>query len=250
MGRGESDASRWKEPDTAREFLQRRSAHVPFRQTQQAVIARVCGLLSSPPTRILDLGCGDGIVLEHLLDRFPAATGIGVDCSLPMLESAAQRLAPLVSRCELSEADLADPDWLDDLEEDDQSFDVVVASFAIHHLTDERKFDVYREAFDLLRPGGVFINCEHVASPTPEIEGLFESAYIELLWEGRTAAGETITREQIAKEYAARGDAEENRLTLLESQLRWLREIGFREVDCFWKWFELAVFGGRRPVAQ
>jgi hypothetical protein len=30
----------------------------------------------------------------------------------------------------------------------------------------------------------------------------------------------------------------------VETQVRWLREIGFGQVDCFWKWRELAVFGG------
>jgi hypothetical protein len=28
-----------------------------------------------------------------------------------------------------------------------------------------------------------------------------------------------------------------------------LREIGFVEVDSFWKYFELAIFGGRKPTA-
>jgi tRNA (cmo5U34)-methyltransferase len=32
----------------------------------------------------------------------------------------------------------------------------------------------------------------------------------------------------------------------LETQLEWLRDIGFRDVDCHWKWLELALLAGVR----
>jgi len=38
-----------------------------------------------------------------------------------------------------------------------------------------------------------------------------------------------------------------NQLLDVETQVAWLREIGFAQVDCFWKWRELALFGGVRP---
>ena len=75
---------------------------------------------------------------------------------------------------------------------------------------------------------------------------MFEEAMSEHLCERRRERGEAITPEQVYREYIARPDRAANILVPVEDQCRWLREIGFREVDCFWKFFELAVFGGTR----
>jgi SAM-dependent methyltransferase len=109
--------------------------------------------------RILDLGTGDGRLLALLGRDRPAMHGVGVDFSAPMLAAAHERFAGDV-RIDLVEHDLAEP--LPAL----GSFDAVVSSFAIHHLEDERKRALYGEAFELLEPGGVLANFEHVASPT------------------------------------------------------------------------------------
>jgi hypothetical protein len=39
-----------------------------------------------------------------------------------------------------------------------------------------------------------------------------------------------------------------DRLLDVETQLRWLRELGFDEVDCYWKWLEMALLIGHRPL--
>src|SRR5262249_3281780 len=104
------------------------------------------------------------------------------------------------------------------------TFDVVASSFAIHHLPHARKRQLYQETWDLLEPGGTFCNLEHVASPGPRARQRF-----------RDALGITPEEEDPS-----------NQLLDMETQLRWLREIGFEDVDCFWKWRELALLVGRR----
>jgi len=103
-------------------------------------------------------------------------------------------------------------------------FDAVISSFAIHHVTHARKRALYAEIFAALAPRGVFCNLEHVASSTPHLHAEFLRA-ISCDEEGPS-----------------------NKLLALETQLAWLREIGFADVDCHWKWRELALLGGSKPA--
>ncbi len=167
--------------------------------------------------RILDLGTGDGRLLALLRADRPASVGVAVDVSDLMLERARARFAD--QPVEVLRHDLAGP--LPDL----GRFDCVVSSLAIHHLEDERKRSLYAEVFAALQPGGVFANLEHVASPTERLHRRFFEAIGEPLeWEDPS-----------------------DRLVDVETQLRWLREVGFEDVDCYWKWLELAVLIGVKP---
>jgi tRNA (cmo5U34)-methyltransferase len=171
--------------------------------------------------RILDLGTGDGRLLALLQGDRPAMSGVGVDFSEVMLAAARERFQS-DERIKLVEHDLCGP--LPDLGQ----FDAVVSSFAIHHLEHERKRSLYGEAFDLLQPGGVFANFEHVASATYRLHLSFFEAI----------------QEPIENEDPS------DRLLDVETQLGWLREIGFDDVDCYWKWLEMALLVGVKPGAS
>jgi SAM-dependent methyltransferase len=233
----------WKDRSVAAAFLNERSLLIPDRPRQLEVLLRVLRHAARLPERILDLGAGDAILLATALEAFPQASGIAVDFSPLMLEQARLRLAPFGARVQTVEADLQSPAWKQTLQ---RPFDVVLSGFAIHHLTHERKRALYREIFDLLADGGVFLNAEHVASATPRLEVLFDDAMTEHLFLWRKERGEDVTREQVRREFLERPDRAANILATVEEQCQWLRAIGFRDVDCFWKYFELAIFGGVR----
>ena len=181
----------------------------------EALLEQVPG----PARRILDLGTGDGRLLALLLEGHPEREGVGLDASEPMLERAGRRFAG-EERVELIRHDLAET--LPDL----GRFEAVVSSLAIHHLEHERKRSLYEEVFALLAPGGVFANYEHVASPSRRL-------HLEFF----AAIDEPLQREDPS-----------DRLLDVETQLGWLREIGFEDVDCHWKWRELALLAGVRPT--
>jgi SAM-dependent methyltransferase len=168
--------------------------------------------------RVLDLGTGDGRLLALLKRARPQIVGVGVDFSEVMLGAARKRFAG-DERVTLVQHDLAEP--LPTL----GFFDAVVSSFAIHHLEHERKRSLYSEIADLLEPGGVFANFEHVASPTRRLH----LAFFE-------AIGEPIENEDPS-----------DRLLDVNTQLNWLRALRFDHVDCYWKWLEMALLVGVKP---
>ena len=210
-------AAEWTTAEHALRYLARADAY-PHRAEGEGVLLEQ---VPKDARRILDLGTGDGRLLGLLsLDR-PEIVGVGLDFSEPMLRVAHERFVN-DPRITLIEHDLVES--LPAL----GSFDVVVSSFAIHHLEHERKHSLYGEVFDLLKPGGVFANLEHVASPTKRLHLAFFAAI-----------GEPLEDEDPS-----------DRLLGVETQLGWLRELGFDDVDCYWKWLEMALLVGVKPVTS
>ncbi len=113
-----------------------------------------------------------------------------------------------------------------------------------------RKNALYAEIFSLLAPGGIFLNLEHVASVTDAGQKLFDEFFVDHLHQFHVVSKPAANRDTIADTYYNRPDKKENILAPLDKQCRWLREIGFHDVDCFFKVFELALFGGRKASAS
>jgi SAM-dependent methyltransferase len=174
-----------------------------------------------------------GVAMEFLVDSSP-----------PMIDALRTKLDRRI-RSAIVEADFSNPAWRDAIPFG-APFDIVISGFSIHHQPDQRKRSMYGEIFELLAPGGVFLNQEHVASATPAGESLFDELFIDFLFEYHSTRENASTRDAIAFSYYKRPDKSENILAPVGVQCEWLREIGFHDVDVFFKTFELAVFGGRR----
>ncbi len=205
----------WVNEDHALSYLRERES-LPHRVDALEVL---CELLPPKVGRVLDLGTGDGVTLGLVLAARPGATGIGLDFGAEMLRRARERFAG-DARVEIGGHDLEQP-----LPADLGEFDLVVSSFAIHHLAPARQRALYGEVFAVLRTGGRFVNAEHVASPT---DALHEEFLATL---GRTRYD----------------DDPSNQLVAVAQHLSWLNDLGFVDADCFWKWRELAVVAGIRP---
>jgi tRNA (cmo5U34)-methyltransferase len=212
----------WTSSEHARDYLERADS-IKHRSEGEATLLE---FVAHSTRRILDLGTGDGrllaLVRKELATRGnPETEAVAVDFSPAMLDAARKRFAGDSSVTVVAH-NLDAP--LPDLGTKLGKFDAVVSSFAIHHVVHERKRVLYSEVFGLLNPGGIFCNLEHVASPTPRLHEEFLHGI-----------GYTVETEDPS-----------NKLLDLETQLGWLREIGFVDVDCHWKWRELALLAGRR----
>ena len=213
MATEDTPNSEWLTKKHAFKYLSR--AHkLPHRTEGEKV------LLENIPNgieRILDLGSGDGRLLSLiLLNNSSIKEGIALDFSDPMINRAKNRFK------EDKLIKIVKHDFRQPLPNDLGYFDAIVSSLAIHHLTHERKRQLYAEVFSHLNNKGIFCNFEHVSSSTEELHRRFF-----------LAIGQQPETEDPS-----------NRLLDVETQLQWLRQIGFVEVDCYWKWLELALLVG------
>jgi len=193
-----------------------RADRMPHRTEGEAV------LLAHVPRdvhRILDLGTGDGRLLALLLTDRPQAEGVAIDFSPTMLQRAQERFTDH-PKVHVIAHNLNDP--LPNL----GHFDAIVSSFAIHHCAHSRKHTLYAEIFAHLEKGAIFCNLEHVASPNSRLHERFLHA-----------VGHTLSTEDPS-----------NQLLDVETQLGWFRHLGFTDVDCYWKWLELALLIGVKPA--
>ena len=206
----------WQSRSHAGAYLER-ADQVPHRSAGEAVLLDE---IPARTSRVLDLGSGDGRLLELVMRARPGAVGVALDFSPLMLERLRTRFDDSL-RVDIITHDLDQP--LPSL----GTFDAVVSSFAIHHLPHQRKRQLYAEVWDVLDEGGVFCNLEHVASAS-------EYGHARFLEAMGTAPED---------------EDPSNQLLDVQTQLEWLRALGFADVDCYWKWRELALMVGRKHTA-
>jgi tRNA (cmo5U34)-methyltransferase len=214
---GSSDINLWSSDEHALDYL-RRADSILHREEGEAALLE---FVPVDARRILDLGSGGGRLLGLVKAVRPGAEFVALDFSPAMLDALGKRFAGDGG------VSIVRHDFAGGLPSMGH-FDAVVSSFAIHHVTHERKRSLYKEVFALLSPRGVFANLEHVASPSVNLH----RAFLEKLG---------VAPEQ---------EDPSNKLLDLEKQLRWLREIGFADVDCHWKWRELALLVGVKAARR
>ena len=215
---GDPAINLWRTPAHALEYLAR-ADDIPHRTEGEAELLEC---LPERVSRVLDLGSGGGRLLGLVKLARSDAEAVAVDFSETMLGELRERFGgDRTVRVIAHDLDQPLPGLLG-------SFEAVVSSFAIHHVSHERKRILYEEIFEVLTPGGVFCNLEHVASASQALHEFF------------------------LRGLSVRPDEEDpsNKLLDVETQLQWLRAIGFVDVDCHWKWRELALLAGSKPGTQ
>lgn len=237
----------WQSAEVAAAFRSDRHQLIPLLDAQEELVRELLVRGGRRIDRFCDLGAGDGSFAQLLMDAQPKATGVLVDFSEPMLEAARDRLAAYPGRWEPVAADLSKSGWRSVVPEG--RFGAIVSALCIHHLPDWRKRELYGEVFELLEPGGIFLNCDHVSADNLT-EGLFEEHLVRRLIGLERQRPDPRPNAVVEREFRDREDAEEDRPQAAEVQSEWLRQIGFEDVGVYFKWVALAVFGGLKPKAE
>jgi tRNA (cmo5U34)-methyltransferase len=197
----------------------------------QAFYAAALELIPTDAKRIVDLGAGSGLFSAMLHTAFPEAELHLIDFSEPMLELARKRLGES-SRIRYVLADYTTAELPADC-------DAIVSALSIHHLDDDVKQAILPNILAALKPGGLFINADHVAGPTAALEDEYQLRWLaDIRRDG-------ATEQQIADSLFRQ---QEDRRSPVEAQIAWLRAAGFANVDCWYKASSFAVMCGTRGV--
>ena len=146
----DSKGQAWQQADLAKLFLEDVRGGIPLAAEQIDVLRRVVRYAAARVDRLLDLGCGDGILGRTVMADYPAADGVFLDFSEHMIAAAKQKAD--VRRATFIVQDLATSEWRRSVAAQ-APFDLVLSGLAIHHLPDERKRALYQEVFRTARPG-------------------------------------------------------------------------------------------------
>jgi tRNA (cmo5U34)-methyltransferase len=236
------DKTRWAEEDFARKYLDGADINVVDRRRLLVILQSFYNHFhgDSKQNRVLDLGCGDGIIAHELLKIDSSLSATLIDGSEDMLHKAKKRLAGFknvqyirASFQELLGTDIQLP-----------SFEFIVSSLAIHHLTMSEKKSLFKYLYAHLTPGGHFVNIDIILSPTKALESWYFKLWMEWIIEKRTALNLERSNEDITRDYKAKEHY--RKLDTLTRQLNALEEAGFKDVDCYYKQGIFTMYGGSR----
>ncbi len=190
---------------------------------------------------ILDMGCGDGILTKRISEKFPDNKYYLIDGSSKMIEKAKENIPGdnIYFHQQTFEEYI-------DTTEGEIKYDFVHSANAIHHLDIEGKEELYTKIYREMKYGGLFINIDPIQPSSEQSEYWQFRMWID--WMNEALYGNGLEKDvgkydHIPKTYKMK---EENKPNTLFEQLEILTKIGFKDVDCFYKYGVFALFGGTK----
>jgi len=238
----EFDNTNWASPDFVQQYRDNADIYIVERRRMFEIMKSFYRYFISNKKSpdILDLGCGDGIITHALLSIDRSIRATLIDGSDDMLQRAKERLKdfPDMNFQHRSFQDILKSGQLD------TAYHFIVSSQAIHHLSSDEKCKFYEMIYLHLHPNGFFVNIDVTIAPDDSLEQWYMKLWQEWMNMENTTLGKTADPfNDVISRYK---EAVENRPDTLESQLNVLKDVGFRNVDCFYKYGIFAVFGGMK----
>ena len=195
---------------------------------------------NKPNSNILDLGCGDGIIIYELLKIDNSIEATLIDGSEDMLNKAKDLIK------EFGNLHFIRASFQEIINKNItlQRYDFIVSSLAIHHLTMEEKTALFKTIYSHLNVGGYFLNIDVVLAPSDALEQWYLLLWKQWIDERTSFLGiEGSHRDDVIGRYK---DNNENMPDTLAAQLNALQTIGFEDVDCFYKYGIFTMYGGKK----
>jgi tRNA (cmo5U34)-methyltransferase len=222
----------------ASSYDKQRKHVIPCLEDLYRITSDLATVTGSQP-KILDLGAGTGLLTSYIHERYPRGHFTLLDLSEEMLEVARSRMnnAP-----ENNYSENNDPNFSyivgDYLKHDfGETYDIIVSSLSIHHLEHQDKEFLYQKIYQHLNQGGVFINADQVSGPHPANEEEYQRNWMEKIDVGSLSESEKkIILDRMKLDNPAS----------LQDNLKWLEEIGFKDVDVYYKYYNFVVLYGMK----
>ncbi len=184
---------------------------------------------TSPILNVLDIGAGTGLLTSFLLEKYGDANVTLIDMASEMMDIARTRFKDN-KNIKYIIGNYADYDFKD-------TFDAVISAMSIHHLPHEGKRKLFAKIYKRLKPGGIFVNAEQVLGSTETIESYYKKEWENLIRQNG------LPEEDIA---AWKERLKLDREATVEQQVHWLKEAGFINADCAYKYYKFAVIFGMK----
>jgi len=217
--------------DEAKEFDKIIFRLIPYYSEMVAGMVSAIPFARSSVINVIDLGCGTGTISKQIKENFPQARITCLDLTENMIEMSKLKLADY-SDMRYQTGDFKNYEF-------DDTYDVVVSSLALHHLvTDEDKISFYGKIYESLRPNGVFFNADIILGSSKHLQNIYMEKW-------KSFMKKCVSEEEIEGRWLPQY-REEDRPAKLLDQIDWLKDLGFSEVDIIWKYYNFAIYGGRK----
>ncbi len=207
--------TRWADQEFAKQYRDNADIYIVERQRMFGIMRSLFSHFfpGKKNIRVLDLGCGDGIVTRNILDVDNSISATLVDASADMLEKARERLKGF-ENMDFIKASFQE---IMDSGLPEKEYDIVVSSMAIHHLTMDEKRSFFKAINAHLRQDGHFINIDVVLPPSEALDGWYMKLWEEWMDEKRT---ELKAYDEASRDVIGRyKDGADNQPDTLEDQL-------------------------------
>lgn len=236
----------WNEDDT-RVYRSLARIAVPRRREQVAMLLTLMPFGRTEAFRVVELGCGEGILAAAVLECFGNATLIALDGSADMRQATQLRAAKYGSRIRIDSFDLADSSWRQQL----GGADCVLSSLVLHHLAAADKQRLFEDVAAGLTPRGAMLIADLVEPSRPEARELFAATWDRLAESEAEVLRIPSAYDAFVRErwnYYRHPDPVDQPSGMFD-QLTWLRAAGFATADCFWLEAGHAIYGGYLAAA-